>query len=182
MSTLYDTQVTSINGQQQSLGDYTGQVLLVVNVASQCGLTPQYEQLEKLYQDKKDQGLTVLGFPCNQFGGQEPGTEDDIQAFCSTSYNVQFPMFSKIEVNGSDRHPLYQELISAQPESQKLPDSQLLKLLSERGLLTGGPSDVAWNFEKFLIDRKGNVVARFAPDMSVDHPDLANAIDQALAS
>lgn len=181
MSNLHNIQVTTIDGQPQSLGDYAGKVALVVNVASQCGLTPQYEQLEKLYEDKKDQGLVVLGFPCNQFGGQEPGSEAEIQTFCSTQYGVQFPLFSKLDVNGEGRHPLYRELIGAQPKAQQLPDSKLMSILSERGLLSGGPSDIAWNFEKFVVDRNGQVVARFAPDVTVDHPDLIQAIDKALA-
>lgn len=182
MSELYDTVVTTIEGQPQTLGDYAGKVLLVVNVASQCGLTPQYEQLEQLYQEKHSAGLEVLGFPCNQFGAQEPGNEQDIQQFCQTTYGVQFPMFSKIEVNGSNRHPLYRQLIEAQPQSQALPDSQLMARLSERGLLNGSPSDIAWNFEKFLVDRNGVPVARFAPDMSVDDPVLRSAIETLLSA
>lgn len=179
---LYNTQITTIDGQQQTLGDYAGKVLLVVNVASQCGLTPQYEQLEKLYQDKKDEGLVVLGFPCNQFRGQEPGSDEEIQAFCRSNYGVQFPLFSKIEVNGDGRHPLYRELISAQPESREQADSPLLAKLSEHGLLGDNPSDISWNFEKFLIDRNGAVVARFAPDMTVDLAEISDSIDRALAS
>lgn len=179
---LYNTQITTIDGQQQTLGDYAGKVLLVVNVASQCGLTPQYEQLEKLYEDKKDEGLVVLGFPCNQFRGQEPGSDEEIQTFCRSNYGVQFPLFSKIEVNGDGRHPLYRELISAQPESRKQADSPLLAKLSEHGLLGDNPSDISWNFEKFLIDRNGAVVARFAPDMTVDLAEISDSIDRALAS
>lgn len=182
MSQLYDTAVTTLDGQPQTLGDYAGKVLLVVNVASQCGLTPQYEQLEQLYQEQRDAGLAVLGFPCNQFGAQEPGSEQDIQQFCQTRYGIQFPMFSKIEVNGPGRHPLYQQLIEAQPQAQTLPDSQLMTRLSERGLLNGGPSDIAWNFEKFLVDRNGVPVARFAPDMPVNHPAVRDAIENALAA
>lgn len=182
MSELYDTPVTTIDGQPQTLGDYAGKVLLVVNVASQCGLTPQYEQLEQLYQEQRQAGLEILGFPCNQFGAQEPGSEEEIRQFCQTNYGVHFPMFSKIDVNGPERHPLYRQLIEAQPESQKLPDSQLMKILSERGLLSGGPSDITWNFEKFLVDRNGVPVARFAPDLPVNHPDVRSAIERTLSA
>jgi len=182
MSELYDVPVTTIDGRAQTLGDYAGKVLLIVNVASQCGLTPQYEQLEQLYQEQRQAGLEILGFPCNQFGAQEPGSEAEIQQFCQTNYDVHFPMFNKIEVNGANRHPLYRQLIEAQPESQKLPDSQMMKILAERGLLSGGPSDIAWNFEKFLVDRNGVPVARFAPDLPVTHPDVRNAIQTVLAA
>lgn len=182
MSQLYDIQVTTIDGQPQTLGAYAGKVLLVVNVASQCGLTPQYQQLEQLYQEQREAGLEVLGFPCNQFGAQEPGSEQEIQLYCQTHYGVDFPMFSKIEVNGPGRHPLYQQLIDAQPQSRQLPDSRLMDLLAERGLVQKGTSDIAWNFEKFLVDRQGAPVARFAPDMGVEHPDVRSAIEAALSA
>jgi glutathione peroxidase len=145
MSQLSDFTATRINGQSQSLGDYKGQVLLVVNVASRCGFTGQYAGLQQLYHDLHKRGFSVLGFPCNQFGAQEPGDESDISVFCERQYNVTFPMFSKIDVNGSDAHPFYEWLKSSMP-----------------GIL--GSEAVKWNFTKFLIDREGNVVHRYAPN------------------
>lgn len=182
MSNLYDINVTTIDGKAKTLGDYAGKVLLVVNVASKCGLTPQYEGLEKLHEQHSADGLVVMGFPCNQFAGQEPGAEDEIQSFCVSNYGVKFPMFSKISVNGADRHPLYQRLIEAQPKAEHLPDGSLRSRLAERNLLPGNESDVMWNFEKFLVSRDGKVVGRFAPDMTVDHPLLAGAISAQLGS
>ena len=141
---LYNIEVTTIDGRKQTLADYRGQVLLIVNVASQCGFTPQYTALEALYQQHKDQGFSVLGFPCDQFGHQEPGDEAAIQQFCSTKFNVTFPMFAKIEVNGPSAHPLYQYLKG-----------------EKAGLL--GTQAIKWNFTKFLVDREGTVVNRYAP-------------------
>lgn len=143
MSDLYDIEVTTIDGGKKALADYRGKVLLIVNVASQCGFTPQYTGLEKLYRDLGDRGLVVLGFPCNQFGAQEPGNEEAIKSFCETRYSVTFPMFAKIDVNGSGTHPLYQLLKS-----------------SAKGAL--GSETIKWNFTKFLVDRQGKVVKRFA--------------------
>lgn len=180
MSTLYDIDVTTIDGKPRNLGDYAGKVMLVVNVASKCGLTPQYESLEKLYEQQAVDGLVVLGFPCNQFAGQEPAAEVEIQNFCVSNYGVRFPMFSKIEVNGDHRHPLYRLLIAAQPQAQAVPDSALRAKLTEYGLLTGKDTDVMWNFEKFLIGRDGRVAGRFAPDIAVDNPVLADAISAEL--
>jgi glutathione peroxidase len=160
--TIHDFQMKTIDGQAQKLADYRGQVLLVVNVASKCGLTPHYEGLEALYDAKKDQGFAVLGFPCNQFGGQEPGSDADVAAFCSTRYGVRFPMFSKIEVNGAGRAPLYAWLTAAETK----PD---------------GPGDVAWNFAKFVVGKDGRVKARFNPRVAPDDPALRSAIDAALA-
>ena len=139
-SSLYDIDVQTIGGATQSLGAYRGKTLLVVNVASQCGFTPQYEGLEALFRKYKDQGLVVLGFPCNQFGRQEPGTEADIQNFCTSSYDVTFPLFAKIDVNGPGTHPLYKRLKAAQP-----------------GLL--GTEAIKWNFTKFLVDADGDVLS-----------------------
>jgi glutathione peroxidase len=160
--TIHDFQMKTIDGQAQKLADYRGQVLLVVNVASKCGLTPHYEGLEALYEAKKDQGFAVLGFPCNQFGGQEPGSDADVAAFCSTRYGVRFPMFSKIEVNGAGRAPLYAWLTAAETK----PD---------------GPGDVAWNFAKFVVGKDGRVKARFNPRVAPDDPAVRSAIDAALA-
>lgn len=144
MSGLYDIELRTIDGATAKLGDYAGKVLLVVNVASKCGFTKQYTGLEALYRRYKDQGLVVLGFPCDQFGHQEPGTEAEIKAFCGLTYDVTFPMFAKIEVNGSNAHPLYAALKSEQA-----------------GIL--GTEAIKWNFTKFLIDRQGNAVKRYAP-------------------
>lgn len=182
MAQVHDIEVTTIDGKPQRLGDYAGKVMLVVNVASKCGLTPQYAELEQLYQSHKGEGLEVLGFPCNQFAGQEPGSEAEIASFCQTEYGVDFPMFAKIEVNGSGRHPLYQALIEAQPAAQQVPDSGLRKKLGEMGLLGDDDSAVMWNFEKFLIDREGRVIGRFAPDVTVNDPALAQALRGALAA
>jgi len=151
-------------GQEIRLDQYKGQVLFIVNTASKCGLTPQYEGLQKLYESYKNDGFTVLGFPCNQFGGQEPGTDEEIKAFCSLNYQVTFPMFQKIEVNGPGAHPLYQYLREQAPEDADAdPNSPLYRHLRENApeLLEG--SNIRWNFTKFLIDRDGNVVKRYSP-------------------
>jgi glutathione peroxidase len=146
---IYDIAVNTIDGRQQTLADYRGQVLLIVNVASQCGFTPQYAGLEELYRKFKPSGFAVLGFPCDQFGHQEPGSDAEIQQFCSTKYSVSFPMFAKIKVNGPDTHPLYEFLKS-----------------EKSGIL--GTEAIKWNFTKFLIDREGNVVKRYAPTTTPD--------------
>ncbi len=144
MAELYDFDATALDGKAVDLADYQGKVVLVVNVASKCGFTPQYEGLEALYRQYKDQGFEILGFPCNQFGAQEPGDPDEIANFCSTTYDVTFPMFAKVDVNGPDAHPLYKWM-----KGQK------------KGL--AGTRDVKWNFTKFLVDQNGDVVARFGP-------------------
>ncbi|MES2530106.1 MAG: glutathione peroxidase [Pseudomonadota bacterium] len=179
MSTLYDIPLQRIDGTGASLADYRGEVLLVVNVASKCGLTPQYEGLEKLYQAKHAQGLEVLGFPANNFKGQEPGTDSEISQFCSLNYNVDFPLFSKISVTGDDKHPLYAALTEAQPAA--IGDGPFRERLKGYGVEGGEPADVLWNFEKFLIGRNGDVVARFAPDVTADDPRLLQAVEAELA-
>ncbi len=179
MSTLYDIPLKRIDGTEASLADYRGEVLLVVNVASKCGLTPQYEGLEKLYQAKHAQGLEVLGFPANNFKGQEPGTDSEISQFCSLNYNVDFPLFSKISVTGDDRHPLYAALTEAQPAA--IGDGPFRARLKGFGVEGGEPADVLWNFEKFLVGRQGDVVARFAPDVAADDPRLLQAVEAELA-
>lgn len=141
---IYDYGVKTIDGQNKQLADYKGKVLLIVNTASKCGFTPQYQGLEALYQSYKDKGLVVLAFPCNQFGYQEPGNEHEIQTFCSSNYAVSFPLFAKVRVNGVDAHPLYQYLKNEKP-----------------GVL--GSRSIKWNFTKFLVDRTGRVVKRYAP-------------------
>lgn len=176
---LYDIPLKRIDGTPGRLADYRGKVLLVVNVASKCGLTPQYTGLESLYQTKRAEGLEILGFPANNFKGQEPGTDAEIQNFCSTEYDVHFPLFAKISVTGADRHPLYDQLTAAQPAATG--DGPFRERLQGFGIETGTPSDVLWNFEKFLIGRNGEVVARFAPDVAADDPRLTAAIDRELA-
>ncbi len=179
---IYDIPVRKIDGKDASLKDYKGDVLLVVNVASKCGLTPQYEALEKTYQAYRDKGFKVLGFPANNFAGQEPGSDAEIADFCSTKFDVDFPMFSKISVQGADRHPLYQELIKAHPGRTNKPDSQLKKILDERGLASKDETDIMWNFEKFLVSRDGKVVGRFAPDIPPNDPAITGAIEKELGA
>jgi glutathione peroxidase len=158
---LPDISLRTLTGEEISLADYGSKALLVVNVASQCGMTPQYAGLQRLHETYADRGFAVLGFPCNQFGGQEPGTADEIQEFCSTSYGVTFPLFEKIEVNGDGRHPLYAELT-------RTPDS------------TGAAGDIQWNFEKFLVAPGGHPVARFRPQTTPDDPALVTALEATL--
>ncbi len=159
---LTDVPLTMLDGEPAFLGDHADKALLVVNVASKCGLTPQYEGLERLHETYAPRGFSVLGFPCNQFGEQEPGTEEEIQTFCSMTYGVTFPMFSKIDVNGEDRHPLYEELT-------RVPDAE------------GKAGDVVWNFEKFLISPDGEV-QRFRPLVTPEDPELVEAVEAALPS
>ncbi|MEN1996481.1 MULTISPECIES: glutathione peroxidase [Stenotrophomonas] len=183
--TVYDIPVTTIEGQPTSLADYRGKVLLVVNVASKCGLTPQYEGLQALYADKQAAGLEVLGFPANNFLAQEPGSEADIQQFCQLEYNVSFPMFAKISVAGEDTHPLYQQLTAAQPSATgEGPMREKLQgaVAKYPELVVNAAPGVLWNFEKFLIGRDGQVIARFAPDVPADDARLVAAIDAALAA
>jgi glutathione peroxidase len=185
MSTpIYDIPVQTIAGEPTSLAAYSGKVLLVVNVASQCGLTPQYDALEKLYARFKDQGLVVLGFPANDFGAQEPGSNEEIATFCKATFGVDFPMFSKIAVTGAETNPLYKELIAAQPKAngatREAFRERLTKFLSKTGGTTNPEPGILWNFEKFLVDRKGNVVARFSPEITPDDPQVVSAIEAAL--
>jgi glutathione peroxidase len=161
MATLHEFSATSIDGKPRSLSEFSGKVCLVVNVASKCGLTPQYTQLQELYDRYHARGFEVLGFPCNQFGGQEPGTEEQIQQFCTSKYSVTFPMFSKIDVNGAGRDPLYTYLTS-QPTA---PD---------------GAGDIRWNFAKFLVGKDGRVSARFSPMVTPLDPALVSAIEASL--
>lgn len=176
---LYDIPLTSIDGAAQTLNPFKGKVLLVVNVASKCGLTPQYEGLEKLYESKRAQGLEVLGFPSNDFLGQEPGTEAEIKAFCTLKYDVKFPLFSKVKVVGEQQHPLYRELTRAIPAATG--DGPMRASLQGYGIQPNPVPEVQWNFEKFLIGRDGRVAARFAPDVTADDLRLLQAIDAELA-
>ena len=179
MASVYDISVNRIDGQETTLNQYAGKVLLLVNVASKCGLTPQYEGLEKLYSAKKAEGLEILGFPANNFLEQEPGTNEEIQEFCSIHYQVDFPLFSKISVAGSDIHPLYQALTHAIPE--RIGEGPWWKDLVDYGLTPNEPPEVLWNFEKFLVNKQGEVVARFAPDITADDPRILDAINAELA-
>jgi glutathione peroxidase len=176
---LYDIPLSRIDGRPSSLAEYRGKVLLVVNVASECGLTPQYEGLQDLYAAKRAQGLEILGFPANNFGAQEPGTEAEIAAFCTMKFGVEFPMFEKISVLGPDRHPLYDALVAARPKAEGT--EAMRKSLAEYGETPGADSDVLWNFEKFVIGRDGQVIARFSPDITADDPRLGKVLDRALA-
>jgi len=161
-SSIYDIPLGAIDGGGDALGALKGKVTLLVNVASKCGLTPQYEAMEQVHERLKDRGFTVLGVPCNQFLGQEPGTPEEIVQFCSTTYGVTFPLTEKIEVNGDARHPLYRELVT-------VADGE------------GTDGDIRWNFEKFVIGRDGKVVARFSPTVVPDAPEVLAAIEGALA-
>jgi len=161
MPTFHDYTVKTIDGQDRSLKDYAGQVVLVVNVASRCGLTPQYTALEELHRKYSARGFSVLGFPCNQFGAQEPGTEEQIKEFCSSKYDVTFPLFSKVDVNGKGQAPVYEFLtaVDAPPK---------------------GAGQVVWNFEKFLVDKNGTVVARFMPPTTPLDGEVTAAVEKAL--
>jgi glutathione peroxidase len=158
---LYDIALKDINGKDTTLAAYKGKALLIVNVASRCGYTPQYKGLEAIYKKYQDQGFIVLGFPCNQFGGQEPGTDAEIVQFCTSKYDVTFPLFDKIEVNGANRHPLYVALA---------------------GLDSPFPGDIKWNFNKFLIGKDGKILKRFDSKVTPESPELTQAIDSALAA
>jgi glutathione peroxidase len=163
MTSVHEFTMKTIDGEERNLRDFDGKALLVVNVASQCGLTPQYEALAKLHETFADRGFAVLGFPCNQFGAQEPGSEAEIKAFCTSNYGVSFPMFAKIDVNGPSAHPLY-------------------RWLEEQPTEPDGPGDIKWNFAKFLIAKDGRVRARFAPTTAPDSPELIAAIEDALSA
>ena len=155
---LYDIPINRLDGTSSSLGDFAGQAVLVVNVASKCGLTPQYETLEKIHETYADRGFSVVGIPCNQFGAQEPGSAEEIQEFCSTTYGVTFPMMEKIDVNGEGQHPIYAELTAVN-------DSE------------GAAGDIQWNFEKFLLSPSGEVVGRFRPMVDPAAPEIVEAIE-----
>ncbi len=159
---LHDIPLHTLDGQPTTLGELRGTTVLIVNVASKCGLTPQYRGLEELHERYAPKGFSVVGVPCNQFGGQEPGTAEEIQTFCSTTYGVTFPMMAKVEVNGEGRHPLYAELTA-------FPDKD------------GAAGDVQWNFEKFLVDPDGAVVARFRPATTPDDPAVTSAIEATIS-
>jgi glutathione peroxidase len=184
---VYEIPLATISGEPASLAVYRGKVLLVVNVASQCGLTGQYDALEKLYSRFKQSGLVVLGFPANDFGAQEPGSNEEIATFCRTTYGVNFPMFSKIAVTGPTAHPLYQALIAEAPKASGATRPEFRENLERfLGKTNSGPTNpepgILWNFEKFLIDRQGKVIARFSPEMVPDDPAIVSAIERALVA
>jgi glutathione peroxidase len=180
MASIYDIPLHTLAGTDSSLAEFKGKAVLIVNVASKCGLTPQYEGLEKLYQQYRDRGFVVAGFPSNDFAGQEPGTADEIQSFCSLNYGVDFPIFEKIPVVGPGKHPLYAALISAKPEATTTGDHPFADDLIKFGVNPNPAPEVLWNFEKFLLNREGEVVARFAPDTKPEDPALVAAIEAEL--
>ena len=180
--TLQTIPLKKITGETTSLQEYQGKVLLIVNVASKCGLTPQYDALEKLYERFQSQGFFILGFPANDFLGQEPGTDTEIQQFCRTSFDVKFPLFSKVTVVGNAKHPLYSALIAAQPKAREKADSAFRDKLKGHGITLNPEPEILWNFEKFLVNKTGQVIDRFAPDVPPDDPMIIEAIQKALAN
>jgi glutathione peroxidase len=180
-SPIQEIPLKTIAGDNASLADHAGKVVLVVNVASKCGLTPQYEGLEKLYEHYRDQGLVVAGFPANDFGAQEPGTNEEIADFCSAKFGISFPMYEKIVVSGEHKHPLYDALTHAAPRAQGDPDAFRARLKGY-GLTPNPDPEILWNFEKFLIGRDGKVAARFAPTTDAENPELVSAVEAALGA
>lgn len=181
MQSIYAIPLKTLDGRHVTLADHKGKVALIVNVASKCGLTPQYAGLEQLHERYQSRGFAVLGFPSNDFAGQEPGTSAEIHTFCTTNFGVTFPMYEKVNVNSDPRHPLYAALIAARPKAMTV-DGKFRESLARHGLLPKTDADVTWNFEKFLVGRDGSVSGRFAPDIVPDHPLLVAAIEAALAA
>lgn len=179
-ASLFDTPLATLDGIPTTLRPWLGKVLLVVNTASKCGLTPQYEVLVSLHQRYKDRGFEVLGFPANDFAGQEPGTNEEIATFCSSTFGVDFPMFSKIVVTGPDKHPLYKAMTEEKPEARSLPGTDFRARLRGHGITPTEAPEVLWNFEKFLIGRDGTVIDRFSPDTAPDADIIVAAIEKAL--
>ena len=177
---IYDISVARADGGTTKLSDYAGKVMLIVNVASKCGFTKQYDALEALFSSYRNKGFVVLGFPANDFAGQEPGTDAAIQDFCRLTYGVEFPVFAKITVKGSEKHALYQTLIEAQPKALFKPDSELAKSLTASGAAPA-PGEISWNFEKFLVDRNGSIVARYGPDTTPEDVVIVGSIRRLLA-
>lgn len=180
MAEIAEIPLTRIDGKADKLANHAGNVLLVVNVASRCGLTPQYEGLEALYRNYKDRGFEVLGFPANDFGAQEPGTHEEIVEFCTANYGVSFPLFAKADVTGAGKQPLYAELTRAKPEKQG-PAAEFRERLKGHGMTPTEDPEVLWNFEKFVIGKDGTVAARFAPGTEPDDAALVSTIEAELA-
>lgn len=176
MSDIFEIPVKKIDGTETNLGEFKDKALLVVNVASKCGLTPQYEGLEKIYREFSDKGFEVLGFPANNFLSQEPGTDDEIKEFCSSTYDVTFPLFSKISVKGDDQHDLYKALTAERPSADIDNGNAFEEKLAGFGSTRDQPSGLLWNFEKFLIGKDGKVAARIAPDVPADDPRVVEKI------
>ena len=177
---LFDLPLVTLDGIPTTLAAWRGKALLIVNTASKCGLTPQYDGLVKLYHRYEDRGLVVLGFPANDFAGQEPGSNAEIATFCSATFGVDFPMFSKIVATGPDKHPLYKTLIAEKPEARSLPGTDFRAALRGHGITPTEAPEVLWNFEKFLIGRDGKVIDRFSPDTAPDADIIVAAIEKAL--
>ncbi len=182
MADIQNIPLKTIDGGEARLADYGFKLALVVNVASKCGLTPQYAALQALHDRFRDRGFAVLGFPANDFAGQEPGTDAEIKQFCELSYNVTFPMFSKIAVTGEGQHPLYAALTAARPEAEAKPGTDFRAKLREFGIEPNPAPGILWNFEKFLVNGDGDVVARFAPDVAPDDPIIVTRIERELAA
>ena len=178
MTQLQQIPLKTIDGKPASLGDYAGKVLLVVNTASKCGLTPQYEGLTALYSRFRDRGLVVLGFPSNDFAGQEPGSNEEIASFCAINYAVEFPLFSKMKVVGPQKHPLYAALVAEQPKAAG--SEAFREKLKGYNVDPNPEPEVLWNFEKFLVAREGRTVARFSPDMAPTDDSLIDAVEREL--
>jgi glutathione peroxidase len=173
--------VRRITGEETTLAEFQGKVMLVVNVASKCGLTPQYEGLENLYRAYRDRGFVITGFPSNDFAGQEPGSNDEIQTFCSLNFGVDFPLYEKITVVGEEKHPLYSALIEAQPKAVSTSAEPFEEDLRRFGVQPNEAPEILWNFEKFVVSRNGEVAARFAPNTTAEDPALVSAIESELA-
>ncbi len=182
MTSIYSIPVNRADGSSTTLADYRGKVLLIVNVASACGLTPQYTALEAQFEKYRERGFVVVAFPCNDFGAQEPGTAAEIAEFCSSKFHVQFPVLEKLGVAPEHRHPLYRELIAARPAATFKPGSDFRAKMAGYGIVAKHAEDILWNFEKFLVGRSGEVVARFAPDTEPDDAILTSAIEAQLAA
>jgi glutathione peroxidase len=181
-SSIYQIPVAKITGEPTSLSEFKGKVLLIVNVASKCGLTPQYDALEKLYERFRGEGFVIAGFPANDFKAQEPGTDQEIEQFCKLNYGVTFPLFGKITVVGAGKHPLYEALIAAQPAATSNAEKPFRERLKTFGIETLPEPEILWNFEKFLVNRNGEVVRRFSPDTAPDAPEIVAAIEAELVS
>ncbi|MCO4754499.1 MAG: redoxin domain-containing protein [Bacteriovoracaceae bacterium] len=182
MSNVADIEFKTAQGETKTLKDYKAKAFLVVNTASKCGLTPQYEALQALYKEYKDQGLEILGFPANEFLEQEPGTNKEIQSFCKVNFGVKFGINEKVVVKGEGQHPLFKALTEGKKDAVRNEDGTFEKLLTEKGLISGEAHDIHWNFEKFLLDENGNVVERFFPDVAPSDPRLVGKVQELVKS